>query len=165
MPNKITITPQQRFGKLVILSELDPIGNNRNFHCICDCGNEVNTTLKSLRNSGTKSCGCLQKAKALFVNRIHGHYKTRLYNIWRNMRQRCFNPKATKYPIYGGRGITICAEWMEFQPFYEWSMLNGYSDQLTIDRYPDKDGNYQPSNCRWATYSMQNSNLRKSIAR
>lgn len=89
----------------------------------------------------------------------HGMYKTRLYNIWRNMKSRCNTPSASKYYLYGGRGIKVCDEWKnDFMSFYNWAMTNGYRDDLTIDRI-NPDGNYEPNNCRWATYKEQNSHL------
>ena len=71
------------------------------------------------------------------------------------MKQRCLNPNNTAYKFYGGRGITICDEWLDFNNFYNWAMANGYSDSLTIDRI-NNDGNYNPDNCRWTTRSIQN---------
>lgn len=88
----------------------------------------------------------------------HGMYKTRIYSIWRNMRQRCNNPNASKYHLYGGKGIQVCSEWQtDFMNFYEWAMDNGYSDELTLDRI-NGNKDYCPKNCRWATYKQQNNN-------
>ena len=92
----------------------------------------------------------------------HGKYKTRLYKTWQNMKSRCNNPKASKYRFYGGKGIKVCQEWAEdFQKFYDWSIKNGYKDDLTIDRI-DSDKDYCPENCKWATYKEQNSHLKYS---
>lgn len=85
----------------------------------------------------------------------HGLSGTRIYNIFRNMKQRCYNPNDPKYSSYGGRGITIYQSWLDdFRKFYEWSMANGYSDELTIDRIDGTKG-YSPDNCRWVTWEEQ----------
>lgn len=83
----------------------------------------------------------------------------RLYQIWHDMRQRCSNPRHKNYDRYGGRGIVVCAEWdKSFDNFRKWAMASGYSESLTIDRYPNNDGNYEPGNCRWATRTQQSQN-------
>ena len=88
--------------------------------------------------------------------------KKRLYRIYYNMKSRCYNPKATNFKYYGGRGITVCDEWKNsFQAFYDWAIENGYADNLTLDRR-DNDDIYKPSNCRWADKYTQNNNTCKN---
>ena len=88
--------------------------------------------------------------------------ENRLRPVWRGMKNRCFNPNAPKYKHYGARGITVCDEWKEkYQAFFDWAMANGYEEGLTIDRI-DNDGNYEPSNCRWVTRTVQNGNKRNN---
>lgn len=84
---------------------------------------------------------------------------SRLHVTWANMKRRCLNPENRKYNIYGGSGVSICSEWLDFKPFYDWAMMNGYEDNLTIDR-KDTSGNYEPSNCRFVDVSTQNANKR-----
>ena len=87
-----------------------------------------------------------------------GRKNTRLYRIWGNMKSRCYNVHVTHYERYGGRGIKVCDEWKnDFKAFYDWSMSNGYTDNLTIDRI-NNNGNYEPLNCRWVTVKEQSIN-------
>jgi len=96
--------------------------------------------------------------KIIKLYESHGLRHHRIYSIYVNMKTRCYNPKVKKYERYGGRGIKICEEWLDsFKAFYDWSMNNGYSSDLTIDRI-DNDGNYEPGNCRWITSYKQASN-------
>lgn len=126
--------------------------------CQCECGNILKVRAPDLKNGHTKSCGCLHKESK--PNLTHGLGHTRLNNIWCNMKQRCFNPSNPGYHRYGGRGITMCDAWKnDFMEFYSWAMSNGYNDDLSIDRI-DVDGNYEPSNCRWATQQEQSNNTR-----
>ena len=95
--------------------------------------------------------------------RTHGLSKTRLYKIWAGMRDRCSNPSRREYKDYGGRGITVCDEWNEdFMTFHDWSMANGYSEALTLDRI-ENDGPYSPDNCRWTTRKTQSDNTRLTV--
>lgn len=90
-------------------------------------------------------------------NYKHGQRYTRLYEIWKSMRQRCSNPNNNRYHIYGEKGIVVCKAWNRFENFFRWAMKNGYKDDLTIDRI-DNCKNYEPSNCRWVTQKTQQNN-------
>ena len=96
------------------------------------------------------------------MRRTHGMSHTRLHNIWLTMRQRCEKPRCTAYHKYGAKGIKVCAEWSSFEVFRDWALTNGYSDDLTIDRV-DPYGNYEPSNCRWATQKEQQNNRSNNV--
>ena len=109
-----------------------------------------------LRSGITKSCGCLLHEH----NKTHGLSNTDLYRIYCGMKSRCYNKNNKKYKNYGGRGIKICDEWVnDFSTFYKWAISNGYEKGLSIDRI-DVDGNYEPSNCRWANNDIQSHNKR-----
>lgn len=133
--------------------------------CVCDCGRVHSVSRSNYIRGNTRSCGkdeC-EFARLLRKERrmMHDLSKTRLYHIWNGMRGRCYRPGHYTYQNYGGRGITICDEWKnDFLEFRKWALSNGYSDILTIDRI-DNNGNYEPSNCRWVTVSVQNANQRK----
>lgn len=91
---------------------------------------------------------------------IHGMSNTRIYQSWSSMKKRCLNTNDPAYKDYGGRGIKVCEEWLDFEKFYQ-DMKNGYDDRLMLDRI-DNDGGYCPKNCRWATRTKQNNNTRRN---
>ncbi len=161
---KIEILPMTRFGKLVVLQEYGKSKNGAyRYVCLCDCGNFHVATGCNLRSGSTKSCGCIHKEFIGNLNKSHGKSSTRLNGIWRGIKDRCLNPNNSSYERYGAKGISICEEWKNsFESFYEWSMNNGYSAELTIDRIDNSKG-YFPENCRWAdcfTQARNKSNCR-----
>ena len=123
------------------------------------CGTNFKANTYDIKSKNTKSCGCYKKRIVSETHKTHGLIGTRLYNIWGNIKSRILNSKNKDYTDYGGRGITICDEWLDVQNFYNWAMSNGYSDELSIDRI-DNDGGYSPENCRWTTLTIQNRNQR-----
>lgn len=145
----------QKFGKLTILS--NSFSKNKKTHVLakCDCGNEKEIRIHHILSGASTSCGC-------FRNVSHGisFNNRKIYSVWKSMKGRCEDRLNRCYPIYGGRGITICDEWKDnVKVFCDWAIKNGWQKGLKIDRI-DNDKNYEPSNCRFVDVVVSGRNRR-----
>ena len=161
----------KKFGKLLVLFYIGKTGckdKRPSWFCKCDCGNYHIVKNKYLKNGDCTSCGCANLENAYKLNRTHGDTSKsskyhRLNRIWSAIKTRTSNKNNPSYKEYGERGIKMCEEWFNsYEKFKKWSIENGYADNLTIDRI-DVNGNYEPSNCRWATDEEQRNNKQNTI--
>lgn len=164
MTNRLKIG-DKFFGWTIVSSPTKVYKNRTNYFylCLCICGVKRNVVEHALKSGKSKSCGCL---KGKFVSNCvkkHGESGTRLYNIWRSMKQRCYYQKHMAFHNYGGRGISICKEWLSNKIlFFVWARSHGYKDTLDIDRI-NNNGNYSPDNCRFVTKKENNNNRRDNL--
>lgn len=160
----------QRFFRLVVveLAGIRPHNRERIWRCRCDCGAITETRHTLLTGLKTGSCGCYAREASsarLSENTEHGHARrgatTPEYRSWRSMLDRCENSNVPRYSEYGGRGICVCDQWHSFEAFL--ADMGPRPEGTSLDRFPDVNGNYEPSNCRWATAAEQMRNTRRNI--
>lgn len=153
----IDLTGEQ-FERLLVIERVENKNSHTMWKCKCKCGNEIIANGTDLKRGKYKSCGCLRLEKVT----KHSLSNTNLYYVWCCIKKRCCNINYKQYINYGGRGVTVCNEWLnDFTAFYNWAMSNGYKEGLSIDRI-DVNGNYEPSNCRWVDMKTQQNNRRNN---
>lgn len=150
----------KKYGRLKITEVYPGVKSEktlRSCKVVCDCGEIKTISLCNVTSGRTKSCGCLNREVALKKSTTHGKTGTRIYDVYCSMIHRCSpNAAPEDRKIYYDNGVRLCDEWRnDFMAFYNWAITNGYDDSLSIDRYPNQKGNYEPGNCRWATVKQQ----------
>ena len=146
----------KRFGRLLVLSRVANKGKQTMWLCLCDCGKTNNVQGGALNTNATTSCGCYKSEVMIKKSTTHGMSESTEHSIWSAMKKRCFDPKSSDYPRYGGRGITVCERWKDsFSNFY--ADMGSKPEGCSIDRI-DFDGNYEPMNCKWSTHIEQANN-------
>lgn len=151
------------FGRLIVLERHSSRHGKAQWLCLCQCGAQTVAPTDRLTSGRVTSCGCYRKEHMSKVSvqhsTTHGQntttYKSGAWYSWHAMKQRCLDPNHKSYPRYGGRGITICPEWLVFENFYR--DMGDRPEGTTIDRVNNSKG-YYPGNCRWATLSQQQRN-------
>lgn len=155
----------RRYGRLTVISRVSDEGkkNRRRWLCKCDCETLIVIRQIHLRNGNTRSCGCFQRERNRERTFSHGecYPRTKEYNTWCGMKSRCFNPKHEYYKNYGGRGITVCPQWLGSYPAFLADVGRAPSPKHTLGRI-DNDGNYEPGNTRWETRAQQSNNRRNN---
>lgn len=155
----------QRFGRWMVESYAGSDGRNATWNCVCECGVTKKVRASHLRSGISQSCGCLARSKARVTHTRHGEIsngvRTAEYIAWQSMLSRCRNPNTSRFAQYGGRGIKVCDRWQNFENFLA-DMGRKPAANYSMDRI-DVDGNYEPSNCRWATDTEQNRNRSNTL--
>lgn len=166
----VQIKEGDKINRWTVIKEVESESGSLNFEdkrflCRCDCGTERVLRYKSLAYKTSKSCGCYMRE---FNSKNRRKFpqdtvKSRIYTIWNGIKCRCYTKSSGEYSRYGAKGITMCDEWRnDFMAFYNWAIAHGYNESLTIDRI-DCNGNYEPSNCKWATMKEQMQNKRNNV--
>lgn len=149
-------------GRLTVVS-LHSTGQRTKWNCVCECGNAFVSESYTIKSGKVKSCGCYRVDVTTQRKTNHGYRYHPLYDIWCHMKDRCLNSNNPAYDNYGGRGITICDEWLlDVKSFVEWGLKNGWAKGLEIDREDNNKG-YSPNNCRIVTSAVNSYNRRTNV--
>jgi len=154
MPRRIDLS-NKKFNKLTVIEQAPHFNGRIRWLCKCDCGNTTNVNTYDIKSGKTKTCGCAVGGKE-----THGLSKIPEYKIWASIIQRTTNPNDFSYPKYGGRGITVCDNWLKFENFIE-DMGRRPNKNLSVERV-NNDKGYFSDNCKWDTRKNQNRNKRSN---
>lgn len=170
-PRSLVVSQGDVFGLLTAVTELPMEGDRQVWQFRCNCGvlmsRQIETVRFGVRNGSQPNCGCLTSK----IRSASGHLRTehglsvenhRLYDVHRQMLQRCENPKCKDFKNYGARGISVCDDWKNPVVFFQWAYSSGYSQGVTIER-KNVDGNYSPENCTWIPNEQQSHNTRRNV--
>ena len=162
---RLSVAPGQKFGRLTVLipegrtrrKKTGKTVTHRTALCKCSCGALTAPLISSLRSGNTKSCGCFARDRRVQTNTTHGQTCTAEYGCWQGMKDRCLNPKNPKFHYYGGKGVTFAPAWEDYAQFLA-DVGPRPSRKHSLDRWPNRDGNYEPGNVRWGTPRQQTEN-------
>ena len=169
MHKRIIDITGKKFGRLFVIKFVGVIRRVSMWECLCDCGNIKNIAGIDLRSGHTTSCGCYLKEIRGKHSITHGdlinNKRSPEYEAWLNLRRRCFDSTNKRFPNYGGRGVTVCPQWLGKDGFKNFLSYIGRrpSSKHSVDRFPNKNGNYEPGNVRWATMRQQCSNRTTNV--
>jgi hypothetical protein len=162
MPNRLKDLTGKRFSRLLVVERDNrPEKKGTWWICRCDCGNTKSINGELLKRGKIKACGCL-RGTCTPRKYKNSEGRPRLYKVWWHMINRCKNMRDISYPNYGGRGITVCGEWEDFDKFAEWALKTGYEDDKEIDRIRVNEG-YSERNCRWVSRAENSKNKRNTV--